>query len=114
MGTSASETELVHRDRFILQFWQLRKHGTRVGRCRANTLAPDGQTGNDAGNIYFALRVSNNTGQTLDSFTLSYTGEQWRDSGVSTAETMTLAYLRLPRRIALMLLFLVTHRTWST
>jgi len=63
-----------------------------LGDIGANTLAPDGQTGNDAGNIYIALRLSNNTGQTLDSFTLSYTGEQWRDGGTSTAETMAFAY----------------------
>lgn len=63
-----------------------------LGDLGANTLAPDGQTGNDAGNIYIALRISNNTGQTLDSFTLGYTGEQWRDGGTSTAETMTFAY----------------------
>jgi hypothetical protein len=63
-----------------------------LGDIGANTLAPDGQTGNDAGNIYIALRISNNTGQTLDSFTLSYTGEQWRDGGTSTAETMAFGY----------------------
>ena len=45
-----------------------------LGDIGANTLAPDGQTGNDAGNIYIALRLFNNTGQTLDNFTLSYTG----------------------------------------
>jgi len=63
-----------------------------LGDVGANTLAPDGQTGNDAGNIYIGLRISNNTGQTLDSFTLNYTGEQWRDGGTSTAETMTFSY----------------------
>src|SRR6266581_2683044 len=63
-----------------------------LGDVGANTLAPDGQTGNDAGNLYIALRLSNNTGQTLDSFTLGYTGEQWRDGGTSTAETMTLSW----------------------
>jgi len=66
-----------------------------LGDIGANTLAPEGQTGNDAGNIYIALRLSNNTGQTLDSFTLSYTGEQWRDSGANTAETMSFAYSTL-------------------
>jgi hypothetical protein len=63
-----------------------------LGDVGANTLAPDGQTGNDAGNLYIALRLSNNSGQTLDSFTLNFTGEQWRDSGTSTPETMTLGW----------------------
>jgi hypothetical protein len=63
-----------------------------LGDIGANTLAPDGQTGNDAGNLYIALRLFNNTGLTLDTITVGYTGEQWRDSGTSTAETMTLAY----------------------
>lgn len=63
-----------------------------LGDIGANTLAPDGQTGNDAGNLYIALRLSNNTGQTLDSFTLGYTGEQWRNSGANIAETMTLSW----------------------
>jgi hypothetical protein len=62
-----------------------------LGDLGANTLAPDGQTGNDAGNLYIALRLSNNTGQTLDSFTLSYTGEQWH-TGTGAAETMTLGW----------------------
>jgi hypothetical protein len=70
-----------------------------LGDVGANTLAPDGQTGNDAGNIYFALRISNNTGQTLDSFTLSYTGEQWRDGGTSTAETMAFGYSTIANSI---------------
>jgi len=63
-----------------------------LGDIGANTLAPDGQTGNDAGNLYIALRLFNNTGQTLNNFTLSYTGEQWRDGGTSTPETMTVAW----------------------
>jgi len=63
-----------------------------LGDVGANTLAPDGQTGNDAGNLYLALRLSNNSGQTLDSFTLNFTGEQWRDSGTSTPETMALGW----------------------
>ncbi|HSU52831.1 MAG TPA: PEP-CTERM sorting domain-containing protein [Candidatus Dormibacteraeota bacterium] len=76
-------------------FYSLGQSGSTeraLGDIGANTLAPDGQTGNDAGNIYIALRLSNNTGQTLDNFTLSYTGEQWRDGGVSTAETMSFGY----------------------
>ncbi|HEX3601468.1 MAG TPA: PEP-CTERM sorting domain-containing protein [Lacipirellulaceae bacterium] len=44
---------------------------------------------------YFALRLTNNTGGDLSQFTLSYTGEQWRDGGATTpnAQTMTFDYV---------------------
>ena len=57
-----------------------------LGDIGSATLAADGA------NIYIALRLSNNTGQALNSFTVGYTGEQWRDAGVSTAETMTFSW----------------------
>jgi hypothetical protein len=41
-------------------------------------------TGPNNSDIYIGLRLNNNTGQTLDSFTLSYNGEQWRDGGAAT------------------------------
>jgi hypothetical protein len=46
------------------------------------------------GTAYFALRLTNNTGGDLGSFTLSYTGEQWRDGGdpAPAAQTMTFGY----------------------
>jgi hypothetical protein len=63
-----------------------------LGSVGANTLAPDGQTGNDAGNLYFALRLSNNTLDVLDNITVGFTGEQWRDSGAAVAETMSFGW----------------------
>ncbi len=46
-----------------------------LGSIGANTLAVDG------GAMYIGLRLHNDTGLTLDSFTLGYTGEQWRNGG---------------------------------
>lgn len=42
--------------------------------------------------IVFGARLKNNTGLTLTQFTLSYTGEQWRNSGSGNANTLTFAY----------------------
>ncbi len=53
----------------------------------ANPMAP--ATGTP---IYWAMRVTNDTGQTLDSFTVSYFGEQWRDGNNTTPEAITVAY----------------------
>lgn len=47
-------------------------------------------TGNIAGWIAFA--AANNTGSSLSSFTLSFDGEQWRNGGNTTAQTMVLEY----------------------
>lgn len=41
---------------------------------------------------YIALAVSNDTGVALASFTVGYTGEQWRNGGNATAQTMVLEY----------------------
>jgi hypothetical protein len=46
------------------------------------------------GTSHYGLRLTNNTGVTLGQFTLSYTGEQWRDAGNATnvAQTHTFGY----------------------
>jgi hypothetical protein len=62
-----------------------------LGDLGASTLASDTPATPDAGNLYIALRLHNDTGQALDSFTLSYTGEQWH-TGVGASETMTLGW----------------------
>jgi len=41
---------------------------------------------------YIALAVTNATGFELNSFTLSFDGEQWRNGGNTTAQTMVLEY----------------------
>ena len=41
------------------------------------------------GQQYIGLRLTNNVGYTLDSFTLSYDGEQWRDGGAAVPAPKT-------------------------
>ena len=40
----------------------------------------------------FAVAFTNTTGGTLDSFTLDYSGEQWRNGGNTTAQKLTVEY----------------------
>jgi hypothetical protein len=61
-----------------------------LGMLNSNTMAAAGS------NAFYGARITNNTGRQLASFTLSYTGEQWRDGGTPTtgsvAQTTTFAY----------------------
>lgn len=41
---------------------------------------------------WWAVDIANNTGSTLDSFTLKFDGEQWRNGGNTTAQTTVLQY----------------------
>jgi hypothetical protein len=41
---------------------------------------------------WFAVALSNDTGSTIDSFTLDFDGEQWRQGGNTTPQTMALEY----------------------
>jgi hypothetical protein len=45
--------------------------------------------------MFIGLRLTNNTGQALDAFTLKYDGEQWRDGGRSGANTSVLFSWRI-------------------
>ena len=63
-----------------------------LGDIGSSTIAPDIATPPDGNNLYLALRLHNDTGETLERFTLSYYGEQWHGSGVSTPETMTFSW----------------------
>jgi hypothetical protein len=47
-------------------------------------------TGNNP--VLYGVRLVNNTTQTLTSFTVTYTGEQWFKSGKTTADTILLDY----------------------
>jgi hypothetical protein len=47
-------------------------------------------SGNVAG--YIALALNNTTGASLDSLTLSYAGEQWRNGGNTSAQSIVLQY----------------------
>jgi hypothetical protein len=48
-------------------------------------------TANNDDTMFMALRLTNDTGQTLDRFTLSYDGEQWRDGGRGDQASLTSA-----------------------
>lgn len=47
-------------------------------------------TGGVAG--YMAVQFENQTGSTIDSFTVGFAGEQWRNGGNTTAQTMVFEY----------------------
>ena len=57
-----------------------------LGSVGSNTVTP-----NNA-NMYIALRLINDTGSTLGSFTITYDGEQWRDGASPAAETLLFEY----------------------
>lgn len=41
---------------------------------------------------WMAVQITNNTGSLLDTFTVTYDGEQWRDGGNTTAQTMEVEF----------------------
>jgi hypothetical protein len=43
-------------------------------------------------NEFIAVRLTNNTGLTLNQFTVTYDGEEWRDGQLATPETLSFAY----------------------
>lgn len=66
-------------------FWSFGSSGSTdraLGGVSSNTLVPT-----VGGKMYLGLRLTNQTGVTLDQFTLSYNGEQWRDGGVNAPGT---------------------------
>lgn len=62
-------------------FWDFGVAGTNAVTDRAL----GNITSNTIDTSYYGVRLTNNTGVTLDQFTLGYTGEQWRDGGSTTA-----------------------------
>lgn len=42
--------------------------------------------------VTYGLRLQNDTGNTIDSFAVGYTGEQWRNGGPSASQLNTLAF----------------------
>jgi predicted extracellular nuclease len=44
------------------------------------------------GNIFNAIKLTNNTGSTITSFDISYNGEQWRNGGNATAQQLNFQY----------------------
>jgi hypothetical protein len=72
-------------------FWSFGSSGSperALGMVSSNTMS----AGNEAS--FYGLRLVNNTGRHLASFTLSYNGEQWRDGGAATpvAQSITFDY----------------------
>jgi len=50
-------------------------------------------SGNAAvGDMYWGVRLVNNTGETITSLSVSYFGEQWRYSGTSVSQSITFSY----------------------
>lgn len=43
-------------------------------------------------NEFIAVRLTNNTGLTLNQFTVTYDGEEWRDGQLATPETLSFGY----------------------
>jgi predicted extracellular nuclease len=67
----------------------LYSYGTGTSSDRA--LGSVGSGNAAAGNFYWGVRVSNDTGATITSLTVSYTGEQWRNSA-APAQTLEFSY----------------------
>src|SRR5262249_1281978 len=68
----------------------LYSYGTGTSTDRA--LGSIGSSNVAAGNFFWGVRLQNNTGSTITSLTVSYTGEQWRNSAAA-AQTVTFSYL---------------------
>lgn len=49
--------------------------------------------GNTVTNTYLGLAFQNSSGSTLDSFTIGYTGEQWRENTNARTQTMVIEYM---------------------
>ena len=50
--------------------------------------------------MFMGVRLTNNTGQTLNQFTLGFDGEQWRDAGSSTQNSVNFSWLVAPSTAA--------------
>jgi uncharacterized repeat protein (TIGR01451 family) len=68
----------------------LYSYGTGTATDRA--LGSLGSGGAAAGNFFWGVRLVNNTGSTITSLDVSYTGEQWRNSAAA-AQTVAFSYL---------------------
>ncbi len=68
----------------------LYSYGTDTATDRA--LGSVGSGNAAVGNLFWGVRLQNNTGATIASLEVSYTGEQWRNSAAA-AQTATFSYL---------------------
>jgi hypothetical protein len=68
----------------------LYSYGTGTATDRA--FGSNGSGNAAIGNMFWGVRLQNNTGATITSLDVSYTGEQWRNSAAA-AQTVTFSYL---------------------
>lgn len=68
----------------------LYSYGTGTATDRA--LGSLGSSNAAAGSFFWGVRLQNNTGSTITSLTVSFTGEQWRNSAAA-AQTIAFSYL---------------------
>jgi hypothetical protein len=72
-------------------FWSFGMSGSTeraLGGIASNILVPT--VGDE---MYLGFRLTNQSGVTLDQFTLSYNGEQWRDGGSATPNAQSLTFM---------------------
>ncbi len=62
------------------------------GSAAATDRALGGVGSGGTGTFYWAVRFVNDTGSTISSLDISYTGEQWRDGGAATPVAQTLPF----------------------
>jgi PEP-CTERM motif len=72
-------------------FWAFASGGASDSEKALGSIGSTTVAGNGA-NMYMGLRLVNDTGLTLNSFTLSYDGEEWRDGQSASGETLLFAY----------------------
>jgi hypothetical protein len=72
-------------------FWGFASGGASDAEKALGSIGATTVAGNGA-NMYIGMQLTNNTGQTLTSFTVTYDGEQYRDGQSTSAETMFFDY----------------------
>lgn len=63
-----------------------------LGSLDSNTMADPAGSTTAGDSMSIGLRIKNDTGVTLTDFTLTYDGEQWRNGGSGTANSLIFAY----------------------
>ncbi len=74
-----------------------------LGFLPSTTLVTDPVVDPTASNddtMFMGVRLTNNTGQTLNQFTLGFDGEQWRDAGSSTVTPVNFSWIVTPSSAA--------------
>jgi hypothetical protein len=71
-------------------FWAFSNTATDSDKALGSIGSTTVAANNDS--MFIALRLTNNTGATLDSFTVRFDGEEWRDGQLATPETLFFGY----------------------